>query len=101
MAKEQAAQGAEAPTKKKKEFKKRGQERIVHQPAKILRHVGDRFSDGRVRAHVADPRQRLPNGGRVDGRAVTLAGRKPGGHPGELCGLGVAPAHGGDRRERG
>ena len=30
MAKEQAQQGAEAPTKKKKAFKKRGEKRIVH-----------------------------------------------------------------------
>ena len=30
MAKEQAAQGAEAPAKKKKAFKKRGEKRIVH-----------------------------------------------------------------------
>ena len=30
MAKEQAAQGADAPTKKKKAFKKRGEKRIVH-----------------------------------------------------------------------
>ena len=30
MAKEQAAQGADAPAKKKKAFKKRGEKRIVH-----------------------------------------------------------------------
>ena len=30
MAKEQAAQGADAPAKKKKAFKKRGEKRVVH-----------------------------------------------------------------------